>query len=63
MNVLQALTVVGGLLEYADKDNIVVLRVENGRERRFKFNYNDVIKGKNYSKTFFCSRAIRLWWN
>ena len=47
MNVLQALTVVGGLLEYADKDNIVVLRVENGRERRFKFNYNDVIKGKN----------------
>ena len=47
MNVLQVLTSVGGFLEYADKSNIVVIRVENGRERRFKFNYNDVVKGKN----------------
>jgi polysaccharide export outer membrane protein len=46
MNVLQALTAAGGLLEYADKDNIVILRSENGRERRFKFNYNEVVKGK-----------------
>jgi len=47
MNVLQVLTAVGGLLEYADKGNIVIVRAENGRERRFKFNYNDVVKGKN----------------
>jgi polysaccharide export outer membrane protein len=47
MNVLQVLTTVGGLLEYADKDNITIVRLENGRERRFKFNYNQVIKGKN----------------
>ena len=47
MNVLQVLTAVGGLLEYADKDNIVIIRTENGRERRFKFNYNDVVRGKN----------------
>jgi polysaccharide export outer membrane protein len=47
MNVLQVLTAVGGLLEYADKSNIVILRLENGRERRLKFNYNDVVKGKN----------------
>ena len=46
MNVLQVLTAVGGLLEYADKGNIVMVRSENGRERRFKFNYNDVVKGK-----------------
>jgi len=46
MNVLQVLTAVGGLLEYADKGNIVIVRSENGRERRFKFNYNDVVKGK-----------------
>ena len=37
----------GGLLEYADKKNIVVIRTENGQEKRFKFNYNDVLKGKN----------------
>jgi polysaccharide export outer membrane protein len=47
MNVLQVLTSVGGLLEYADKGNIVIVRLEHGRERRFKFNYNDVVKGKN----------------
>ena len=47
MNVLQVLTAVGGVLEYADKGGIVIVRVENGRERRFKFNYNDVVKGEN----------------
>jgi len=45
MNVLQVLTAVGGLLEYADKGNIIIVRNENGRERRFKFNYNEVVKG------------------
>lgn len=47
MNVLQLLAHVGGLLEYADAKNIVILRNENGREQRFKFNYKDVVKGKN----------------
>jgi polysaccharide export outer membrane protein len=47
MNVLQMIAHVGGLLEYADSKNIVVLRAENGQERRFKFNYKDVVKGKN----------------
>lgn len=47
MNVLQLIAVGGGLHEYADKENIVVIRTENGQEKRLKFNYNDVIKGKN----------------
>jgi polysaccharide biosynthesis/export protein len=47
MNVLQAIAHVGGLLEYADSKNIVILRNEDGQERRFKFNYKDVVKGKN----------------
>ena len=47
MTVLQAITVAGGLLEYADESNIVVLRKENGKDRTFKFNYKDVMKGKN----------------
>ncbi len=29
------------------QSNIVVLRKENGTDRTFKFNYKDVIKGKN----------------
>jgi len=46
MNVLQLIAVGGGLLEYADKKNIVIIRTENGLERRFKFNYNEVVDGK-----------------
>jgi polysaccharide export outer membrane protein len=47
MNVLQLIAVGGGLHEYADKANIVIIRTENGQEKRLKFNYNDAIKGKN----------------
>jgi polysaccharide biosynthesis/export protein len=47
MNVLQLIAVAGGLKEYADKKHIVILRTENGRERRLSFNYDDALKGKN----------------
>lgn len=46
MNVLQLIATVGGLLEHASRDDITVIRRENGKERRFKFNYNDVVRGK-----------------
>jgi len=47
MNVLQLIAVGGGLLEYADRKNIVVTRTQDRQEMRFKFNYDDVLKGKN----------------
>jgi polysaccharide export outer membrane protein len=47
LNVLKVLALAGGLLEYADKDDVVILRTVNGGEQRLKFNYNEVIKGKN----------------
>jgi polysaccharide export outer membrane protein len=50
MNVLQLLSAAGGLLEYADKENIIILRTENGREKRLKFNFSDVVKGKNVAQ-------------
>lgn len=46
MNVLQLIATVGGLLEYADKGNIVIVRQEDGRERRYRFDYDEVVKGK-----------------
>jgi polysaccharide biosynthesis/export protein len=46
MNVLQLIAQAGGLLEYADAKNVVVIRTENGRQRHFKFNYKDVIRQK-----------------
>ena len=46
MNVLQVLAASGGLLEYANKSDIVIVRKENGREQRLKFNFDEVVKGK-----------------
>ncbi len=43
---LQAITLAGGFTEFADRKKIVLLRKENGRERRFKINYNDILNGK-----------------
>jgi polysaccharide export outer membrane protein len=47
MTVLQLIAVAGGLQEYADAKNIVVMRKENGKDLHFKFNYKDVVKQKN----------------
>ena len=47
MTVLQAIGESGGFVEGADKGDVIIVRNEGGKERRFKFNYNDVVKGKN----------------
>jgi polysaccharide biosynthesis/export protein len=46
MNVMQAIGEAGGFLETAKKGDVVIVRHENGKEHRFKFNYNDVVRGK-----------------
>jgi polysaccharide export outer membrane protein len=47
MTVLQLIALAGGLQEYADNKNIVILRKVDGREQSFKFNYKDVTKQKH----------------
>jgi len=42
--VLQLIATAGGIKEYADKEKIVILRTENGRETVLKFNYQQVVK-------------------
>ena len=44
--VMQLISVAGGLNEYADKDNIVVLRTSEGQQKSYKFRYSDVSRGK-----------------
>jgi polysaccharide export outer membrane protein len=46
MTVLQLIAVGGGLLEFADAKNIVVVRKDEGRDVFFKFNYKDVSRQK-----------------
>jgi polysaccharide biosynthesis/export protein len=47
MTVLQLIATAGGVKEYADKEKIVILRTENGKERGLRFNYKDVIAQRN----------------
>jgi len=47
MNVMQLIALSGGLLEYADDKNIVVIRTEAGQQRYYPFNYREVIERKH----------------
>jgi polysaccharide biosynthesis/export protein len=42
--VMQLIALAGGLVEYADSENITIMR--QGQQKSFKFNYKDVSKGK-----------------
>jgi polysaccharide biosynthesis/export protein len=45
--VLQLIATAGGVLEYADTKNIIVMRTEKGKPVTHKFNYKDVLRGRN----------------
>ena len=46
MSILQALSEAGGLNDYAKHKKIYILRTENGKEYRFPFDYDAVLKGQ-----------------
>lgn len=46
VDVLQALTLAGGVTPFASEDDITILRRKNGKEIRFPFDYSDVKRGK-----------------
>ncbi len=47
VDVLQAITLAGGLTPYANESGIKILRREGGKEVVYEFNYGDVKDGKN----------------
>ena len=47
MTVVQLIAFAGGVLEYADAKNIVLMRTENSNPLSYKFNYKEVSEGKN----------------
>ena len=47
MTVLQLIALAGDVLEYAKSKSVVVVRTAEGGEQRFKFNYKEVLRGKN----------------
>jgi polysaccharide export outer membrane protein len=47
VTVLQLIAIAGGLKEFADGKNILVMRTENGRQVAYSFDYRDLLKRKN----------------
>ena len=50
IDVLKALSLAGGLLEFANPADIVIIRGTGEDSTLYRFNYPEVIKGKNFSQ-------------
>jgi polysaccharide export outer membrane protein len=50
VNVMQALSMAGGMTPFAAANGIVILRRVNGAETAIRFKYNQVRKGKNLTQ-------------
>jgi polysaccharide biosynthesis/export protein len=53
MTVLQALTEVGGLTDWAKRKKIYVLHDENGKQFTFPFDYDAVVKGQHMESNIY----------
>jgi polysaccharide export outer membrane protein len=53
LRVMQILAMAGGATPFADKDEILILRTENGQQKTFKFNYSKVAQGKDLEQNIF----------
>ena len=50
LTVLQAFALAGGFTEWASKKEIILFRVENGKEKMFRVNYKEIIKGNDFNQ-------------
>ncbi|MEI6125418.1 MAG: polysaccharide biosynthesis/export family protein, partial [Pseudomonadota bacterium] len=49
-DVLQAISLAGGFTIYAKKNSIQILRTYGGEKTKFKFDYDQVVRGKNLNQ-------------
>ncbi|MBF0413337.1 MAG: polysaccharide biosynthesis/export family protein [Desulfamplus sp.] len=57
INVLQALSMAGGLNPFAEEKKIRIYRQQNGKTIQFPFNYKDVADGANLSQNILLQRG------
>jgi len=56
-DVMQALSLAGGLTPYASENKILVLRRERGKEVAYPFRYGEVVKGENLGQNMLLTRG------
>jgi polysaccharide export outer membrane protein len=52
LTIMQAIALAGGVLEYARLSDITILRDVEGQTRAFRFNYEDVSRGRKLNQNF-----------
>ena len=50
LTVMQAIAMAGGFTEWASRKNIILMRKEDGKEKNYRINYNDIMKFKDLSQ-------------
>ena len=55
----QAISMVGGFTEWANQSKIIIIRKENGKEKRFTVNYKKIVKGKDLNSNIILKRGIQ----
>jgi polysaccharide export outer membrane protein len=50
LTVLQAFAIAGGFTEWASKKEIILMRQEGGKEKIYRVNYKDIVKGKDVAQ-------------
>ena len=60
LDVMSLIAVAGGLKEYVDGKDIVILRTEKGRQTALKFNYKEVQRGRNIEQNISLKPGDRV---
>jgi polysaccharide export outer membrane protein len=50
LTILQAFALAGGFTQWASKSEIILVRNEDGKEKIYRVNYKDIIKGKDFGQ-------------
>ena len=50
LTVLQAFALAGGFTEWASQKEIILMRNEDGKDKIYRINYKDIMKGKDFSQ-------------
>jgi polysaccharide export outer membrane protein len=53
----QIISMAGGLGEWANQSKIIVIRKENGKEKRFTINYKKIVKGEDLNSNIILKRG------
>lgn len=53
LTIIQAFALAGGFTEWASKDEIILFRIEDGKEKIIRVDYKKIVKGEDFSNNIY----------